>query len=378
MSTTSPSEPIIITTYRTSFSKKMMGMIAHHTGNLLEFGSSNRPHLAHLSRCTSNESSSSSCDMPEMITSASLQSFSESDGGDSLNDSLSSGGRRSQSPAMSPRSIFHSYWSSPKTKTLLLDWKNSDGGGDCRADDDVLERLRTLKMPLSDDGSHVAGVAFPARPAAVVVVVRPTAARVSDEDASPPRMPIIDDDCVDDRSSSATPPCGPSTTSTPRRRILPPPPPPAVVTPMRMLLPPPEDHYYDEYDYSRPSAASRRNSLTRRPWSSTTALGGRGGGGDRRCGAPPSRSCLRKSRYSFSSCDDRDLAEAASLASLVAPARLHPGLRNWGHVDLSASSSSSSPDMSRSVSFYSEVSVVEYSVPQEQRRSQEGWSRYFA
>ena len=344
----------------------MMGMIAHHTGNLLEFGSSNRPHVARLSRCTSNDSSSSSsCDMPEMITSASLQSFSESDGGDSsLNDSLSSSGRRSQSPAMSPRSIFHSYWSSPQTKTLLPDGINSDGGGDDRADDtDVLERLRTLKLPLSDDGNDGVGVAFPARPAALVVVVRPTAARVSDV-ASLPRRPSIDDDGVVDHSSSATTSqCDPSTTiSTPRRQILPSPPPPTVVTLMRMLLPPPEDHYYDEYDYSRPSAASRRNSLTRRPWSSTTALGGRGGGDrDKRCSAPPSRSCLRKSRYSsLSSSDVRDLAEAAAL-------RLHPGLRN-----------PSSPDMSRSVSFYSEVSVLEYAVPREQRRSQEGWSRYFA
>jgi hypothetical protein len=340
----SPTEPIIIIAIPNFILWKMMGMIADHTGYLLESMSSRRPNFASLSRSTSND------DIPEMIMSASLQSF------ESLHDSLPLSGSRSQSPTVSPRSIFHSYWSSPKTKTLP-DGKNNDGGDD-RADDDILERLRTLKMPLSERGTDGAGGDSPARAAAVVVVVRPTA------------------DGVVEHRSSATSRCGPSTISTLRRQILPPPPPPAAVSPMRMLSPPsPEDHYYDEYDYDYCSThARRRNSLTRRPWSSTTALGGRP-----RC-APPSRSCLRKSRYSFSSSGDRDLAEAAALASSAAPARLHLGLRNRGHVDLVGSATSTSPssDMSRSVSFYSEVSVVEYAVPREQRRSQEGWSRYCA
>jgi hypothetical protein len=301
----------------------MLGLIAHHTGNLLDVESS-IPHLTRLNRTRSNDSaSSSSCDIPKMIM---------CDDCDSMNDSISSRGR-SQSPIASPRSIFHSYWTSSKK---VLNGKN-DYLDDNYCADDVLERLRTLKMPPSDvDGNDACG----------------------------------------DSSATVVHPARP--TSTPRRQILPPPPAPSsVVTPLWMLLPPDEDrHYYDEYD--QPPPHHRRNSLTKRPWSSATSLLGGGRGGGRR-GVPPSQSCLRKSRYSFSAGDDNgDLSVAAALAASAAPARLHPGLRNMGHADLRASSTSTTSDMSRSVSFYSEVSVVEYAVPMEQQRSQEGWSRYFA
>lgn len=312
----------------------MMGMIAHHTGNVLDFETT-IPYVTRRNRSTSNDSaaSSSSCDIPEMIT---------CDDCDSLNDSLSSRGR-SQSPTVSPRSIFHNYWSSPKT--ALDGGKGGYHDDDC-CTDDILERLRTLKMPhhsSSDDDSNNAQVGDSS-----AVIVHPTR----------------------------------PTSTTPRRQILPPPPAPSsVVTPSWMLLPPDEDrHYHDEY-YSPPH--DRRNSLTKRPWSSATTLvgGGLGGGGGGRGGGviPPSQSCLRKSRYSFSAGDEgNDLSIAAALAASTAPTRLHPGQRNRGQVDLHTSLTSTTSDMSRSVSFYSEVSVVEYAVPMEQRRSQEGWSRYFA
>ena len=71
------------------------------------------------------------------------------------------------------------------------------------------------------------------------------------------------------------------------------------------------------------------------------------------------RSCLRKSRYSCPA------MESPPSVTLLGP-RLHRGLRNEGRVELA-----------KSVSFYSEVSVFEFAVVPDQRRSQKGWSRYF-
>jgi hypothetical protein len=99
-----------------------------------------------------------------------------------------------------------------------------------------------------------------------------------------------------------------------------------------------------------------------RQWNSTTALL-----------AQQPQSCLRKARYSCSAIVN---AEAA----VTGATKLHRGLRNEGHPDLCGQQELPSREdgLKKSVSFYSHVSVFEFAVPPEQRRSQRGWSDYFA
>ena len=80
-----------------------------------------------------------------------------------------------------------------------------------------------------------------------------------------------------------------------------------------------------------------------RPWSSTSSLIKK-----------PTNSCLRPSRYSFSGSN--------CLASL-------------NEVDTKGVISSQNVHLKKEVSFYAQVSVLEFTVPQEQRS--DGWSKYF-
>ena len=61
-------------------------------------------------------------------------------------------------------------------------------------------------------------------------------------------------------------------------------------------------------------------------------------------------------------------------------------MRNNGHPDLHGhhnqgrrprAVSDLRDELKKSVSFYSQVSVFEFAVPADQRRSQKGWSKYF-
>lgn len=328
-------------------------MIAHHTGNLLEFESScTRPPFTHQTRKTSHDSSSSSTSsstVPEMILSISLQSFTESDDTDtaSLDDTLSWGstsepGARGSRPVRT-RSIFGSYWSSPAHVI------NDDSHND-EDDLEILERMRTLKMPTVgivgvDDHARVEEEHLPK-----IHPTRPTPV----EEA--PRRPTIDDDIVNYRPSFNR---SQSTPIINRRRILPPPPPPKVIPQSPSM--------------TRLSSLARRSTLSKqsprnelapygkRPWSSTTALLAGSNDQDdvglKGCNneiGPSPQSCLRKPRYSLSG---QDLASVAAEAA--------------------TQDDDPSPNFVRSVSFQSEVRVVEYTVPQEQRRSQEGWSKFF-
>lgn len=80
-----------------------------------------------------------------------------------------------------------------------------------------------------------------------------------------------------------------------------------------------------------------------RPWSSTSALIKK-----------PNRSCLRPSRYSF--CGSPSVASLNDVA--------------MNQIDRPARSAHK-----KEVSFYAQVSVFEFTVPQEQRS--DGWSKYF-
>lgn len=303
----------------------MIGMIAHHTGNMLFESTICPPPPFNRTRKTSNYSSSSTS-VPEMISSASVQSFTESDDTASLDDALSSSSRCTpQGLVRSPRSIFTCYWSSPSHENTFNEISNNV---------DVLERVRTLKMPTTDERSVDSGDYFPKIPHPVIPMAEPSGEQPYQELSR-----ASGDDLIDYRPSLKNSHNAPLTTA-PRRRILPTPPPPTAIPPlisMSRLLSPPR---------------STRGPYGERPWSSTTALLVNDGRGGVVC--TPSHSCLRKPRYSFSC---QELAAVATEA---------------GAQEVDPTSS-----MCRSVSFHSEVRVVEYDLPMDQRRGQEGWSKYF-
>lgn len=264
--------------------------------------------------------------IPEMIACASFQS--ESD-----NDSLSSSTRslnRGQSPTLLPRSIFGSYWSSPMHKKNL---EEINGNGE----DEAMARLRTLQVS-SVNGNDDTDVEFSSNWA-----------------VEPKTKKSFDDASIDYQAALASD----APTSTPRRKILPTPPPPTAIS--SSLIQP-----------------------KRRPHFLLSPLGG-----EKKCFSTttllkrlPYQSCLRKSRYSCSA--------IVTHSEVVSVRRLHHGLRNNGYQDLhhqgvslAASSRDKRPndlrdEFKKSVSFYSQVSVFEFAVPQIQRSSQKVWSSYFA
>ncbi|KAL3793498.1 hypothetical protein HJC23_007238 [Cyclotella cryptica] len=109
--------------------------------------------------------------------------------------------------------------------------------------------------------------------------------------------------------------------------------PPVSPPPRRQILPaPPTSPFTPKPACTKPCC---------RPWSSTSALISK-----------PKGSCLRPSRYSFSGSNSASLALA----------------------DVEGGSSSST-GLKKEVSFFSQVSVFEFTVPQEKRA--DGWSKYF-
>mmetsp|Transcript_15132 Transcript_15132/g.24610 ORF Transcript_15132/g.24610 Transcript_15132/m.24610 type:complete len:292 (+) Transcript_15132:153-1028(+) len=263
-----------------------------------------------------SSSDDSNISIPETIMSASLQSFPESD-----NYSMSSS-IQSLSPVSSPRSIFGSYWSSPTHKYTLEETNNDD-------EEEVLAQLRMLQMPLVNDDDTDRDNEDSSSAAANKIVQAPIISAV--------QMRSFDDASIDYQSAlPATP------TRTPQRKILPTPPPP------------------------------HQQFLQRKSISTTALLKG-----------SPHQSCLRKSRYSCSA------IVTGSVTATSVMGRLHHGSCNHGYHDLyhhnpqpAVISRGNRPDdprdeLKKSVSFYSQVSVLEFSVPPDQRRSQKGWSNYF-
>mmetsp|Transcript_13147 Transcript_13147/g.24186 ORF Transcript_13147/g.24186 Transcript_13147/m.24186 type:complete len:301 (+) Transcript_13147:51-953(+) len=266
--------------------------------------------------------------IPDMIMSASLQSFPESD-----NYSMSSS-IQSLSPVSSPRSIFGSYWSSPMHKNTLEE---------TNANDDEA-RLQMLQLPLvndldtdgADSSSASANKIFQA-----------------------PIISVEQKTCFDDASIDYQAALPSTPTRTPRRKILPTPPPPTAIS--SSLIPPMRKFQHQPF-------------LQRKSFSATALLRG----------SHPHQSCLRKSRYSCSA------IVTGSVTATSVMGRLHHGSCNHGYHDLyhhnpqpAVISRGNRPDdprdeLKKSVSFYSQVSVLEFSVPPDQRRSQKGWSDYFA
>lgn len=273
-------------------------------------------------RCNSSDSSS---DIPGMVPSVCTQSCSSDV---SETDSIST---RGQGGAQSPRSIFQQFWTSP-THTKSLE-QNVDEN----EEEKVLERLSKLQLPSANEigecstSSTAAKVVYPtdrhkicSTSAAVEDIADPKASRIT-------RKRSMDDMSIG-YQAVPTPP------ASTRRQILPTPPP--------QQLKPYNSPAQSKQDQLSHNVVSRDGGRERN-WSSTGELLSR----------RPSQSCLRKTRYS--SCNAIDDAEL---------------LRQLHEEDQKGMPLKKS----RSVSFYSEVSVFEFNVVKDEIKSQEGWSKYFA
>ena len=345
-----------------------------------------KPHRTNSLGSTSTASTSSlSDDIPEMIMSSSLTSFSTTD-----NDSLSSSIRsRTGSPRndprnaalgespRSPRAIFQTYWTSPthiKNNALV------EGGTD--EEDDLIARLSTLQIPFEAPSGDHDQQAAAAASHKIVHEASSSSSSLIEHKAS------FDDTSVD--CGHALPSRSP--TQTRRRQILPTPPPTTAISSSLMM--PRRPHH--------PLALARSNSASA---ANSSAPSSRYYGRQRSNSTSVlliKPSILRTSRYSCS-----------AIVNNSAISELHHGLRNEGCHNLSlrrcasaaaaapsprtsgsrvpattssSSASNSRPSTSRkqevdelkkSVSFYSQVSVFEFQVPPEQQKSQKGWSKYF-
>jgi len=289
--------------------------------------------------------------LPEIVPVSSIASFSDS--------TVSSSGRASPSPAnMSvsvspPRSIFHNYWASPRctssdgggsgegSQAPAAVLEKADGGSKER---ELLHKLSSLSLPLVDDDDE------DEQPSTDLCASNSLTRSSSSAQAAPsPKMvdakafrrPSIDDSTITYSRDKKNP-----SASTPRRKILPtvvaPPPQPA----------PPATNTHNVRDLQLQRVALREQ--TQRPWSSTTALIKR-----------PTHSCLRPSRYSCSMIDERELAQRRDASEDAAAAVI---------------AARAAMCRSKSVSFYSQVSVfefVKYGKGAEDVRPSKDWSKYF-
>jgi len=276
------------------------------------------PALSHYQTAASRDgpsSSENSYGIPEMI-------MAESD-----NDSLDSSTRsqnRAQSFDSSPRSIFGSYWSSPAhTKSLETINDNNE--------DEAMARLQTLQLPLidgvDDDSSSSA--------AAKKIV------QIEHKIVNKPKK-SYDDKAADYQAALTTS----SPTRSPRRKILPTPPPSTSIS-SSLIQPRRSTSLFDSWKKSVSTSALLK---------------------------APHQSCLRRTRYSCSAIVTRRDA-------VVVAGKLHHERRNDGSHDLqqqTKTSRSLRDEIKKSVSFFSQVSVCEFAVPQDQQRSQKGWAKQFA
>mmetsp|Transcript_9928 Transcript_9928/g.15953 ORF Transcript_9928/g.15953 Transcript_9928/m.15953 type:complete len:292 (-) Transcript_9928:386-1261(-) len=266
--------------------------------------------------CCSEDDSVSNNGIPELIMAASLQSHSETD-----SDSLASSVRSSSSQ----RSIFGSYWLSP-AHTQSAETNDED-------EDELGSRLQTLKTsPMNTADELVKEDSSSSNAAANKTVQAPITKRSSEAKKS------HDDNSVDYRAALGT---AKNPTRTARRQILPTPPPPTAIS-SSLLQPRLQRHLL-----LSPLGGEKKSF-------STSILLKR-----------PHQSCLRKSRYLSCSIIEGGVG------------RLHLGLRNNGYPNLHHHRNEVD-ELKKSVSFFSQVSVVEFAVPKFERSSQKGWDKQFA
>ena len=335
---------------------------------------------------TEDTQDSSRCEdqdeQPDIIPVSSLASISDSS---TMSSTLSPGASiSSPSPPLPVRSIFKSYWSSPH--------HHRDGGGGYhgsvvvddtkkKSKEDEVELLHKLALPFVDEGDSSSSSLPSSSSSGNITKATTTLRKSSSAQAAPikttplptvtqSRRSSIDDTTIDYsmKNKSRIP-------ITPRRQILPsvaaPPPSPlhAAAAETASTL----SSVQDQARFNCTSTPLRGG--TSRTWSSTTSLIKR-----------PTHSCLRPSRYSCSIIDERRLSS------------LHQELNNdektatkdedgcsseeGNEEEASAIKSRSQMKRSKSVSFYSEVSVFEFFVCNKlfdnpHGCSSEGWSKYF-
>eukprot|EP00985_Skeletonema_marinoi_P004549 scaffold1977_cov250-Skeletonema_marinoi.AAC.6 len=291
---------------------------------------------------SSEEEDDDSNMLPEIVPVSSVGSFS---------DSTVSSGRASPATlsvsSASPRSIFKNYWSSPR----------SSGGEDFGAptplqkgsgsteEELLLYKLSSLSLPLVDgDEDEHPSTGDDCPPTTSLMRSSSAQAAPSPKMTKNTKAFPIDDSTIDyGRNNNKRP-----SVSTPRRQIL-----PTVVAPPP---PPPRNNVQD-----LPRVANPLREQTQRKWSSTTALIKR-----------PTHSCLRPSRYSCSMIDERELAQQQHQDT----PKVHENA-----AAASAIAARAALSRSKSVSFYSQVSVfefVKYSKGMEDARPSKDWSKYFA
>lgn len=284
--------------------------------------------------------------IPGMITCPSVMSSQSDD--DWLDMSMrSTSSAASVRPVSSlhamPRSIFHNYWSSPSHKNSLEKGDENDGSERSQLTTDENDRDAAAK---DIHASIAPSIEQKARAEDAVIAAATT---------SPSRNP--------------------------RRRILPTPPPATAIS-SSLIMPRQQQPFtpLPSYDPSR-------------KWNSTPAL---------RKDGPHPISCLRKARYSSSAIANSSTGAAPSRVTSRRPSfttsRLHHSMRNSGSIDLRnhdptalafprlgtieptrrLRSVSDVTGLKKSVSFFSQVSVIEFSVPVEVGRRHKDWSKYFA
>lgn len=336
---------------------------------------------------TEDTQDSSRCDdqddyLPDIIPVSSLASFSDSS---TMSSTLSPGAGApiSPSPPLPVRSIFKSYWSSPHHHR-----DGQRGGGyhgsvvvEDKKKSKEEELLHKLALPFVDEGdSSSSSLPSSSSSSGNITNTTTTLRKSSSAQAAPiktttlPTIPqrssSIDDTTIDYsmKNKSRSP-------ITPRRQILPsvaaPPPP----SPLHATAETGAATLSSVQDQARFNCkATPLGGGSSRTWSSTTSLIKR-----------PTHSCLRPSRYSCSIIDERSLSslhQELNNDKTVTKDEEDGGSSEEKEATTSAIEARSQMKRSKSVSFYSEVSVFEFFVCNKlfdnpHGCSSEGWSKYF-
>ena len=308
-----------------------------------------------LSNCSEEEyiNATGMTSMPKIIPISSHGSLSDS------TISSSAASPRCASPAsalssspVSPRSIFSKYWST----------QNNNNGGESSNDfsASLVQNSRGgMKQVLLKDleSSHLNNDDVSSKQSPPILSMRsssPTKTKggavtqtmtaVEQELSSKPKLPppSIDDSIINYNTNKNNRP------KSSRRQIL-----PQYEAPSSKPTP--------------PSYPSRHHGYPRRKWSSTTALLKR-----------PTHSCIRPSRYSCSMIDERKLSSRPSSQDDVH----HQDNSDDNATDTARIiATRASLPRSKSVSFYSQVSVFEFvnnTKGSEDARPSQDWSKYFA
>lgn len=337
---------------------------------------------------TEDTQDSSRCDdqddyLPDIIPVSSLASFSDSS---TMSSTLSPGAGApiSPSPPLPVRSIFKSYWSSPHHHR-----DGQRGGGyhgsvvvEDKKKSKEEELLHKLALPFVDEGdSSSSSLPSSSSSSGNITNTTTTLRKSSSAQAAPiktttlPTIPqrssSIDDTTIDYsmKNKSRSP-------ITPRRQILPSvaaPPPPSPLHATAETGAATLSSVQDQARFNCKATPLRGGSS--RTWSSTTSLIKR-----------PTHSCLRPSRYSCSIIDERSLSslhqELNNEKTTATKDEEDGGSSDEEEATTSTIEARSQMKRSKSVSFYSEVSVFEFFVCNKlfdnpHGCSSEGWSKYF-